>query len=99
VVSSYDVLGTLLPWLRINLQILDEYGDVTKKVDGESGCLLALAKLKRQHPHIKTLISVGGGSGSAAFPAVAAFRETREAFARDVRLFCDRYEFNGVDSK
>ncbi|KAI2470544.1 glycoside hydrolase family 18 protein [Annulohypoxylon bovei var. microspora] len=79
------------------LQFLDEFADVSKPVDGESGCLRALAKLKSQKPSLKTLISVGGGSGSAEFAGVAADPGRRAAFARSCRQFVDRFALDGVD--
>ena len=66
--------------------------------DGEKGGLAALAKLKQQHPHIRTLISIGGGSGSAEFPALAASPDARANFARHVKDFVDKWNFDGVDS-
>ncbi|KAI1456727.1 glycoside hydrolase family 18 protein [Annulohypoxylon moriforme] len=79
------------------LKYLDEYADLTKPVDGETGCLRALAKLKQQKPTLKTLISVGGGSGSAEFPAVAADPALRSTFANACKQFVDEYRLDGVD--
>ncbi|KAM4066529.1 glycosyl hydrolases family 18 domain-containing protein [Hirsutella rhossiliensis] len=88
-------------FVRVNengtLRLLDEFGDLVKDVDGEKGCLAALGKFKRQHPHIKTLVSLGGGSGSAEFPKLAASETARETFATEARSFCDRYGFDGID--
>jgi hypothetical protein len=78
---------------------LDEFGDLKKPIDGETGCLAAFMKLKRQSPHLKTLISIGGGSGSTEFPALAADPAARATFAQQTRDFCDKYEFDGIDSK
>ncbi|KAI1206571.1 glycoside hydrolase family 18 protein [Annulohypoxylon truncatum] len=79
------------------LKYLDEYADLTKPVDGETGCLRALAKLKHQKPSLKTLISIGGGSGSAEFPAVAADPALRATFANSCRQFVDEFALDGVD--
>jgi chitinase len=68
------------------------------EVDGAQGCLGALAKLKQENPSIRTLISVGGGSGSDEFPALAANPDARALFAQQIREFCDRHAFDGVDS-
>lgn len=57
-----------------------------------------MAKLKSENPHVKTIVSVGGGSGSAEFPILAADPTARQTFARDAREFCDRYGFDGIDS-
>lgn len=41
------------------------------EVDGEKGCLAAVAKLKAENPHIKTIVSIGGGGSSNEFPGLA----------------------------
>ncbi|KAI2778726.1 glycoside hydrolase family 18 protein [Daldinia loculata] len=88
-------------FVRLNedgtLKLLDEFADLTKDVDGEKGCLRALAKLKQQKPDIKTLVSIGGGSGSAEFPAMAAHSTHRSTFARSCKEFVEQYQFDGID--
>ncbi|KAI0834466.1 glycoside hydrolase family 18 protein [Hypoxylon sp. FL0890] len=79
------------------LRSLDEYADFTKPADGEMGCLRALAKLKQRKPDLKTLVSLGGGSGSKEFPAVAADPTRRATFARSCRQFVDEWQLDGVD--
>lgn len=78
-------------------QLLDEWGDLKKDVDDSRGCLAALSRLKKDQPHLKTLISVGGGSGSKEFPVLAASEETRRKFAEQIRDFCCMHQFDGVD--
>ncbi|KAL7905404.1 glycoside hydrolase family 18 protein [Trichoderma velutinum] len=80
-----------------SLRWFDEHADMVKEVDGEKGALAALAKLKRNNPRLKTIVSIGGGTGSKEFPALAASRDARETFAWQVRQFCDRHEIDGVD--
>ncbi|RFN53731.1 hypothetical protein FIE12Z_2072 [Fusarium flagelliforme] len=79
------------------LRALDDWADNEKMVDGEKGCLAAIAKLKSEHPHIKTLVSIGGGSSSKEFPALAANEEARQAFASQISEFCETHQFDGVD--
>ncbi|KAI9158907.1 Chitinase 1 [Paramyrothecium foliicola] len=79
------------------LKWFDEWADFDKKVDDEKGCLAALAKLKRQNPHIKTIVSLGGGTGSKTFPALAASSAARRTLAAQTREFCDKYGLDGVD--
>ncbi|GJN82455.1 hypothetical protein PLIIFM63780_005995 [Purpureocillium lilacinum] len=79
------------------LRLLDEWADLQKPTDGQQGCLAALAELKRKNPHIKTLVSVGGASASAEFPALAAREKSRHTFANQIREFCDRHSLDGVD--
>lgn len=43
-------------------------------------------------------MSIGGGTDSKQFCALAASRDARETLARQVREFCDRHEIDGVDS-
>ncbi|KAF6520139.1 hypothetical protein HZS61_016556 [Fusarium oxysporum f. sp. conglutinans] len=90
-----------LHYLNVNedgtLRSIDDWGDNNKVVDGEKGCLAALRKLKGQHPHIKTLVSIGGGSSSKEFPALAASKAARQTFARQIKEFCDAHHFDGVD--
>ncbi|KAI1409523.1 glycoside hydrolase family 18 protein [Hypoxylon sp. FL1857] len=79
------------------LRFLDEYADLIKPVDGEKGCVRALAKLKHRKPGLKTLVSLGGASGSKEFPAVAANPVRRNTLARSCRQFVDEWQLDGVD--
>ncbi|KAM0414212.1 hypothetical protein ACHAPD_007457 [Fusarium lateritium] len=79
------------------LRAIDNWADNEKMVDGEKGCLAAISKLKSQHPHIKTLVSIGGGSSSKEFPALAANKTARQTFARRISEFCVTHQFDGVD--
>ncbi|KAH7144482.1 glycoside hydrolase superfamily [Dactylonectria estremocensis] len=79
------------------LRALDAWADNDKEVDGVKGCLAAVAELKRQNPHIKTIVSVGGGTNSTEFPNVAKSHGARCTFAREIRQFCERHELDGAD--
>ena len=62
--------------------------------------MAALAKLKHQRPHIKTLLSLGGGGkGSSNFAQVARSETLRRVFAQSVRTFVDAHGFDGVDGE
>lgn len=61
------------------------------------GNLGQLARLKIQHPHLKTLISVGGYTWSGRFTDIALTEETRGRFARSCVEFIRRYGLDGVD--
>jgi len=54
--------------------------------------------VKRENPQIKTLVSFGGGSGSAEFPALAADCTSRATFVQEARQFVERHSLDGVDS-
>ncbi|WP_417899724.1 glycosyl hydrolase family 18 protein [Bacillus haimaensis] len=56
-----------------------------------------LNKLKEQHPHIKTLISIGGWTWSENFSDAALTEDSRARFAESVRQFLLDYGFDGVD--
>ena len=57
----------------------------------------ALRQLKQSHPHLKTLISVGGWDYSTYFSDVAASAAGREAFAQSCLAFILEHGFDGVD--
>lgn len=81
------------------LQFSDEYADTQIEVDGALGCLNAFRLLKGQFPLLKVILSVGGGTGSAIFPEVAADHSSRLTFARKARELVDTYGFHGIDSE
>ncbi|MBV1777329.1 glycoside hydrolase family 18 protein [Burkholderiaceae bacterium DAT-1] len=56
-----------------------------------------LRMLKSAHPHLKTLISIGGWTGSATFSDVAATPASRARFARSAVQFMRQYGFDGID--
>ena len=56
-----------------------------------------LRQLKRRHPHLKTLISVGGWAWSGRFSDVALTAESRERFAASGVAFIRRHGFDGID--
>ncbi|HHX18399.1 MAG TPA: glycoside hydrolase [Clostridium sp.] len=56
-----------------------------------------LIKYKKQYPHVKTLISVGGWTLSTYFSDVALTNESREFFAQSCVDFIRKYQFDGVD--
>jgi chitinase len=53
--------------------------------------------LREEHPHIKTLISVGGWTWSGRFSDVALTQSTRSLFAESCVEFIRTYNFDGVD--
>ncbi|MGP4081082.1 glycoside hydrolase family 18 protein [Pseudalkalibacillus sp. R45] len=65
------------------------------EVDGEN--FNQLKDLKEQHPHLKTLISVGGWTWSENFSDVALTEESRTIFAESVLELVQKHGFDGVD--
>ena len=64
---------------------------------GGIGNFAALNALKEKHPHLKTLISVGGWTWSGNFSEAARTPESRRRFALSAADFAVRYGFDGVD--
>lgn len=81
----------------------DPWIDVQKSNAGDTwdepirGNFKQLLKLKKNHPHLKTFISVGGWSWSNRFSDVAADPAARENFAASAVNFLRKYGFDGVD--
>jgi chitinase len=55
-----------------------------------------LAVLKSAHPHLKTVISVGGSTWSSGFSAAAATPNARRTFASSCVTFMEKYGFDGL---
>jgi GH18 family chitinase len=53
--------------------------------------------LKAEHPHLKTMISVGGWTWSARFSDIALTESSRSIFAESCVEFLREYGFDGVD--
>ena len=67
-------------------------------VNGYQGCIRALAALKQNHPHLRLLLSIGGGGpGGHEFPRVANDPNARERFAASALNLVQTYGFDGVD--
>ncbi|WP_223702242.1 glycosyl hydrolase family 18 protein [Sutcliffiella deserti] len=85
------------------IAIGDDWADLNKPFPGDKetqshkGNFNRLNKLKERHPHLKTLISVGGWTWSARFSDVALTEESRTIFAESVLQFMLEYGFDGVD--
>ncbi len=82
----------------------DYYADIDIFYPGDSwdpdslrGCFHQLQLLKAQHPHLMTLISVGGWTWSHYFSDVALTEASRSQFAASCVAFIQEYGFDGVD--
>jgi chitinase len=82
----------------------DPYADIDKFYPGDSwdagalrGSFHQLTLLKAAHPHLRTLISVGGWTWSGRFSDVAATPAARQTFASSCVDFMVRYGFDGID--
>ena len=77
-----------------NLQGANDQNEDPNAPGGNFG---QLRKLKAQHPHLKTLISVGGWKWSGKFSDVALTAESRQKFAQSCVDFMREYGFDGID--
>jgi chitinase len=59
--------------------------------------LKLLAELRRQHPHLQILISVGGWTWSGNFSDAALTVESRRRFTDSAMEFVRRHDIDGVD--
>ncbi|MBL8130231.1 MAG: glycoside hydrolase family 18 protein [Anaerolineae bacterium] len=81
----------------------DEWADTQIAFEGDAadspllGSFNQLNRLKDAHPHLQTLISVGGWSWSARFSDAALTEESRRTFAASCVDFMKRYGFDGID--
>lgn len=86
-----------------DIALLDEWGDTQFPYPNDAddqplkGNFYQLQLLKEAHPHLQTLISVGGWSDSDYFSDVALTPESRQKFAASVVAFILEYGFDGVD--
>ena len=55
------------------------------------------ARAKKVAPHLRVLVSMGGGGRSAAFPQAVGSRERRESLAKALVKYCKRGRLDGVD--
>jgi chitinase len=84
--------------------LVDSYAAIDKAYPGDKwdtgtlrGSLHQLQLLKKKHPHLKTLIAVGGWTLSGGFSDVALTEASRGKFARSCVRFMKKYGFHGVD--
>ncbi|MFM8365077.1 MAG: glycosyl hydrolase family 18 protein [Verrucomicrobiota bacterium] len=83
--------------------IYDSWAAIEKAFPGDSwekmprGNFNQLAKLKQKHPHLITMISVGGWTLSSRFSDVALTPQSRARFAKSAVDFLIQHGFDGVD--
>lgn len=81
----------------------DKYAAAEKTYPGDKedgslhGNFRQLQLLKGKHPHLKTLLSVGGWTLSSPFSDAALTMETRAKLARSCVQFMAQYGFDGLD--
>ncbi|MBA3721504.1 MAG: glycoside hydrolase family 18 protein [Parachlamydiaceae bacterium] len=85
-----------------NIILFDPWADIEWRNDWQTekpfwGNFRVLADMKKKHPHLKTLISIGGWTLSDTFSELASNPKARKNFAKNIVKFCKQYEFDGVD--
>jgi chitinase len=76
----------------------DELADGTMEVDGVNGCLGSFMVLKKQHPHLKVLLSIGGADSSQSFKVLSETAARRDNFAKSANLLVREARLDGIDS-
>jgi chitinase len=83
--------------------LFDRFAAVEKQYPGDNpegklrGNFRQLQLLKEQHPHLKTLLAVGGWTLSGPFSDAALTDESRAKFARSCGRFLTEYGCDGID--
>lgn len=85
-----------------NILLFDPWADTDHRTDWNTekpfwGNFRAFSDLKKKHPHVKTLISIGGWTLSDTFSVMAANPVARANFAKNAVTFCQKYDFDGID--
>jgi chitinase len=85
-----------------NIHLFDSWADVEYRSDWNTekpywGNFQQLTEIKKRHPHIKTLISIGGWTLSDTFSSLAENPRARANFAESAIKFCKQYGFDGID--
>lgn len=83
--------------------LFDEWAAVQRPYPGDMagqpllGNFNQLIKLKQAHPHLVTMISIGGWTLSGEFSDIALTSSSRDRFARSAIAFMKKYGFDGLD--
>lgn len=79
-------------------KLKDEWVDCDMPVDGATGALRAWVQAKQQYPHLKIILSIGGGGpASDAFEVIAGNSMAMDRFRYTAKILVDQYCLDGVD--
>lgn len=65
--------------------------------DRQKETLRALTDLKKQYPHLRVLVSLGGWGGCATCSDVFSSKKGRTAFVQSVKSILEEYNADGID--
>jgi chitinase len=80
-------------------QLSDEFADCKISVDGVTGCLGSFLVQKQKNPHLKVVLSVGGGNAGANFAVAASYAASRDLFAKSAATLVTNGHLDGIDRK
>jgi len=93
-----------IPWGKLThvnyafAKIVDgEVVSCDEGADFSLGAIAGFRKYKELHPHVKSLISIGGWSMSGGFHDAAATEESRVKFVKSAIEYMKSYGFDGID--
>lgn len=93
-----DIPGEKLTHVNYAFILIDKDGNLVADDPKSANTIFAqLRGHKAKHPHLKTLISIGGWSGSARFSDIAVSNESRTKFSAKCVDFIVKHGFDGVD--
>ncbi|NTS78302.1 LytTR family transcriptional regulator DNA-binding domain-containing protein [Catenovulum sp. SM1970] len=89
--------GGTVEMCDVQTDIKFNYPDHTISGDRLNGSYGQMLKLKKQHPHLKNIISLGGWGNSTYFSAIAADATVRQYFINNLIEHIDKYQFDGIE--
>ena len=89
---------------NFNVVVGDEYADINHiypdsdpNKEKFQGSLGQLYKAKKKHPHLQTIISIGGWGRSDYYSEIAASESSRHHFSLSALKFIRTYHFDGIE--
>lgn len=82
---------------HVNMRLVRTYEDDDNgQLSNKKGRYFEFNKLKIEHPHLVTLLSIGGQEASG-FQQVVVNTETMTTFSRNVAIYLRDRDFDGID--
>lgn len=100
IVAYVTSWSRVMPDAQYMTHINYAFGHVTKSFDGvridNERRLRSITALKKDNPHLKVMLSVGGW-GSGNFSEMAADKHLRRSFAKDCKRVMKEFNLDGID--